>query len=57
MHHSYALGLGLEVIKCFHANSAERDILNAHKYKISINSFFSRSDKPKTLFFLPCPKY
>ena len=33
-------------------NSAEYEILNAHKYKISRNSaFFSGSDKRRMLFF------
>ena len=33
-------------------NSAEYEILNAHKYKISRNLAFSGSDKPSMLFFL-----
>ena len=38
---------------CFMLNSAEHEILNAHKYKnIKIFSFFSGSDKWRMLFFL-----
>ena len=33
-------------------NSAEPEILNAHKYKISRNSALLGSDKPRMLFFL-----
>ena len=37
----------------FVLNSAEHEILNAHKYKnIKKFSFFSGSDKPRMLFFL-----
>ena len=37
----------------FMLNSAEHEILNAHKYKnIKEFSFFSGSDKPRMLFFL-----
>ena len=31
-------------------NSAEHEILNAHKYKISRNSVFLGADKPRMLF-------
>ena len=41
---------GSEVIKKFILNSAEHEILNAHKYK-NINKVFSGSDKPRMLFF------
>ena len=33
-------------------NFAEREILNAHNYKISRNLAFSGSEKPRMLFFL-----
>ena len=33
-------------------SSAEYKILKAHKYKLSRNSAFSGSDKPRMLFFL-----
>ena len=34
--------------------SAKYEILNAHKYKnIKTFSFFSGSDKPKVLFYMP----
>ena len=42
----------LEVIKNFMLNSAENEILNAHKYKILRNSTFSGSDMPRMLCFL-----
>ena len=41
--------------KNFMLNSAEHEISNAHKYKISRNSAFSNSDKPIILFFLLMP--
>ena len=48
-----ALNQGPEVIKVFSIlNSAEHEISNAHKYKMSRNSAFLSSDKPKILFFL-----
>ena len=34
----------------FMLNSADLEILNAHKCKISRNSAFSGSDKPRMLF-------
>ena len=36
----------------FVLSSAEHEILNAHKYRISINSAFSGSTKPRMLVFL-----
>ena len=39
-----------EVIKLF-SYSVEHEILNAHKYKLSRNSAFLGSDKPRMLFF------
>ena len=33
-------------------NSAEHEIRNSHKYRISRNSVFSGSDMPRMLFFL-----
>ena len=36
----------------FMLNSAEHEISNAHKYKMSRNSLFLGSDKPRMLYFL-----
>ena len=36
----------------FMLNSAEHELLNAHKYKSIKKSIFSGSDKPRMLFFL-----
>ena len=49
-----SMGHGLEVIKLFFMlNSAEHDILKAHKYKKCQEiQHFSRSDKTMMLFFL-----
>ena len=45
---------GPKVIKLFSMlNSAQHEILNAHKYEnIKKFSFFSRSDKSRMLFFM-----
>ena len=42
-------GPGSEVIN-YMLNSDEHEISNAHKYKISRNSAFTRLDKPRMLF-------
>ena len=46
------LNFGSEIINFFMLNSAEHEILNAHKYKIPRSSAFLGSDKHRMLFFL-----